>query len=197
MSIEFLFSHNENFEWKSNRRLQSSKCTTYRSSTCYLKSLGILNFMPFEKGLSNVKDPIKKIFCLTCVIYLQSMVSMSDARCQIWLALFQIAVPADSRYSVVDIGSNETVVYSEISCSSRNKHEWCKITRSLNQSSAMIQNKRYSKIRGIWAEVSCFFYLICCFASFYLQCNVHFVVLPMLLSSLKPDIVLFLIFSNV
>ncbi|KAF8011742.1 hypothetical protein BT93_I0013 [Corymbia citriodora subsp. variegata] len=60
----------------------------------------------------------------------------------IWAKL----VPADSRYSVVDIGSNETVVYSEISCSSRNKHEWCKITRSLNQSSAMIQNKSSTTI---------------------------------------------------
>lgn len=60
----------------------------------------------------------------------------------IWAKL----VPADSRYSVVDIGSNETVVYSEISCSSGNKHEWCKITRILNQSSAMIQNKSSTAI---------------------------------------------------
>ncbi|XP_021903881.1 DNA repair protein RAD5-like, partial [Carica papaya] len=55
----------------------------------------------------------------------------------IWAKL----VPSDTRYSEIDIGSNEVVVCSEISSSSLEKHEWCKITRNSNLDSATMQNK--------------------------------------------------------
>lgn len=56
---------------------------------------------------------------------------------------FTVAVPSDSRYSDVEIRSNEMVICSEITAFfSLEKHEWSKITRNSNRSSATIQNKR-------------------------------------------------------
>lgn len=55
---------------------------------------------------------------------------------------FTVAVPSDSRYSDVEIRSNEMVICSEITAFSLEKHEWSKITRNSDRSSATIQNKR-------------------------------------------------------
>ncbi|XP_031402806.1 E3 ubiquitin-protein ligase CHFR [Punica granatum] len=61
---------------------------------------------------------------------------------QFWAKL----VSVDSRYPDVEISSDEMVVFSEIVSSSTDKHEWCKITRDSNQSSATLQNKSSSTI---------------------------------------------------
>uniref|UniRef100_A0A6N2NLX9 RING-type domain-containing protein n=1 Tax=Salix viminalis TaxID=40686 RepID=A0A6N2NLX9_SALVM len=61
---------------------------------------------------------------------------------EVWAKL----VPSDSRYSDVEIRSNEMVICSEITSSSLEKHDWCKITRNSDQSSAMMQNKSSNTI---------------------------------------------------
>ncbi|GAV74000.1 zf-C3HC4_2 domain-containing protein [Cephalotus follicularis] len=55
----------------------------------------------------------------------------------IWAKL----VPSDSKYSDIEIRSNEVVVSSQITNSSLDKHEWCKITRNSDLRSAKMQNK--------------------------------------------------------
>ncbi|KAJ0040824.1 hypothetical protein Pint_27544 [Pistacia integerrima] len=54
--------------------------------------------------------------------------------------------PSDSRYCDVEISSNEVVICSEIISSSLDKHEWCKITRNSDNSSATLQNKSSNAI---------------------------------------------------
>ncbi|KAJ7957124.1 E3 ubiquitin-protein ligase CHFR [Quillaja saponaria] len=56
---------------------------------------------------------------------------------EVWAGL----VPLDSRYSDVEIISNESVISSEISTSSFDKHNWCKIIRNSDSCSASIKNK--------------------------------------------------------
>lgn len=68
--------------------------------------------------------------------------SNSSSSNEVWAKL----VPSDSRYSDVEIRSNEMVICSEITSSSLEKHEWCKITRNSDQSSAMMQNKSSNTI---------------------------------------------------
>ncbi|XP_077248785.1 RING/U-box superfamily protein [Tasmannia lanceolata] len=55
-------------------------------------------------------------------------------------------VPSDSRYSDVEIKSNEMIICSEITRSSPEKHKWCKITRNEDLISATIQNLSSSTI---------------------------------------------------
>ncbi|XP_042508473.1 E3 ubiquitin-protein ligase CHFR isoform X1 [Macadamia integrifolia] len=55
---------------------------------------------------------------------------------EVWAKL----VPSDSRYPDVVIQSEWTVICSDITCSSPEKHEWCKITRNLDLCSATLQN---------------------------------------------------------
>ncbi|KAM7256459.1 hypothetical protein ACFE04_012200 [Oxalis oulophora] len=61
---------------------------------------------------------------------------------ELWAKL----VPSDSRYSDVEIKSNDVAVCSEIKSSSLDKHDWCKITRNSNQSHATLQNKSANAI---------------------------------------------------
>ncbi|CAK7328560.1 unnamed protein product [Dovyalis caffra] len=61
---------------------------------------------------------------------------------EVWAKL----VPSDSRYSDVEVRSDEMVIRSEITSSSLEKHEWCKITRNSDQSSATMQNKSSNTI---------------------------------------------------
>lgn len=68
--------------------------------------------------------------------------SNSSSSNEAWAKL----VPSDSRYSDVEIRSNEMVICSEITSTSLEKHEWCKITRNSDQSSAMMQNKSLNTI---------------------------------------------------
>ncbi|KAL5820118.1 hypothetical protein ACOSQ4_023960 [Xanthoceras sorbifolium] len=68
--------------------------------------------------------------------------SSSKSFQDIWAML----VPSDSRYSDVEITSNEVVVCSEISCSSPCKLEWCKIMRNSDLCSATMQNKSSNAI---------------------------------------------------
>ncbi|KAK4840331.1 hypothetical protein QYF36_006039 [Acer negundo] len=68
--------------------------------------------------------------------------SSSKSFQQIWAKL----EPSDSRYSDVEISSNELVVCSEITSSSPGKHEWCKIMRNSDLSSATMQNKSSNAI---------------------------------------------------
>ncbi|KAK9231584.1 hypothetical protein WN943_021822 [Citrus x changshan-huyou] len=70
--------------------------------------------------------------------------SASEPSREIWAKL----EPSDSRFADVDISSNEVVICSEITSSSSDKHEWCKITRNSDLHSAKMQNKRYSKIHN-------------------------------------------------
>lgn len=55
---------------------------------------------------------------------------------EIWAKL----VPLDSRYSDVDIRSDEIVICSEIRPSCVDKHEWCKISQNSDLCSATVQN---------------------------------------------------------
>ncbi|KVI00489.1 hypothetical protein Ccrd_021263 [Cynara cardunculus var. scolymus] len=55
---------------------------------------------------------------------------------EIWSKL----VPSDSRYSDVELWSDEAEIRSEVKVSSFEKEGWCKITRNLDLSSAMLQN---------------------------------------------------------
>ncbi|KAG8383932.1 hypothetical protein BUALT_Bualt04G0065400 [Buddleja alternifolia] len=55
----------------------------------------------------------------------------------IWAKL----VPLDSRYSDIELRSNEMTICSEIKSSPSEKQEWCKITREKDQVSALMQNK--------------------------------------------------------
>ncbi|XP_015879649.2 uncharacterized protein LOC107415772 isoform X1 [Ziziphus jujuba] len=57
---------------------------------------------------------------------------------EIWAKL---AVPLDPGYSDIEIRSDETVVCSEVSSSSVEKREWCKISRNLDLVSATIRNE--------------------------------------------------------
>uniref|UniRef100_A0A2P2M5W7 E3 ubiquitin-protein ligase CHFR n=1 Tax=Rhizophora mucronata TaxID=61149 RepID=A0A2P2M5W7_RHIMU len=64
----------------------------------------------------------------------------SSSSCnEIWAKL----VPSDSKYPDVEIRSKEMVICSAVKSSSFEKHEWCKLTRNPDQSSATLQNKRY------------------------------------------------------
>ncbi|KAL3844813.1 hypothetical protein ACJIZ3_002216 [Penstemon smallii] len=49
-------------------------------------------------------------------------------------------VPLDSRFSDIELKSNEITICSEIKCSQSEKQEWCKITREKDQISALMQN---------------------------------------------------------
>ncbi|XP_051127046.1 uncharacterized protein LOC127248636 [Andrographis paniculata] len=60
----------------------------------------------------------------------------SPAGDDIWAKL----VPLDSRYSDIELKSNETTICSEITSSSKEKQEWCKITKEKDQVSAVVQN---------------------------------------------------------
>ncbi|CAI9095301.1 OLC1v1031221C1 [Oldenlandia corymbosa var. corymbosa] len=55
-------------------------------------------------------------------------------------------VPSDSRYSDIELTSNETLVCSEISISSSGKSEWCRITRNMDLVSATFHNRRGNKV---------------------------------------------------
>lgn len=61
---------------------------------------------------------------------------------EIWAKL----VPSDSRYSDVEIRSNKMVICSEVTFSSRDKHEWCEIVRNSDQCSATMRNKSSNTI---------------------------------------------------
>lgn len=56
---------------------------------------------------------------------------------EIWSKL----VPSDSRYSDVELWSDEVEIHSEVKVSSFEKEGWCKITRNSDLSSATMQNK--------------------------------------------------------
>ncbi|KAK4756483.1 hypothetical protein SAY87_006610 [Trapa incisa] len=66
----------------------------------------------------------------------------SSSQPQSWAKL----VSVDPRYPDIDISSDEMVVCSNTLPSSTDKHEWCKITKGSNQSSAMLQNKSSNAI---------------------------------------------------
>ncbi|KAH9713054.1 RING-type domain-containing protein [Citrus sinensis] len=68
--------------------------------------------------------------------------SASKPSREIWAKL----EPSDSRFADVDISSNEVVICSEITSSSSDKHEWCKITRNSDLHSAKMQNKSSNAI---------------------------------------------------
>jgi hypothetical protein len=70
-----------------------------------------------------------------------------------------VAVPLDSRYSDVDIRSDEIVICSEITPSCVDKHEWCKISQNSDLCSATVQNMRYLVIH--WMILSCSVIFIC------------------------------------
>ncbi|XP_058091148.1 uncharacterized protein LOC131237419 isoform X2 [Magnolia sinica] len=55
---------------------------------------------------------------------------------EIWAKL----VPSDSRYSDVEMRSNEMLISSEITSSSLEKHTWCKISRTQDTNSAIVHN---------------------------------------------------------
>ena len=59
-----------------------------------------------------------------------------------WSNSFLLAVPLDSRYSDVEIRSDEIVICSEISSTSSDKYSWCKVVRNSDLCSATIKNKR-------------------------------------------------------
>ncbi|KAK9293319.1 hypothetical protein L1049_021311 [Liquidambar formosana] len=61
---------------------------------------------------------------------------------EVWAKL----VPLDSRYSDVEIRSNEMVICSEIIPSSLDKCEWCEIARNPDQCSATMRNKSSNTI---------------------------------------------------
>ncbi|XWS44592.1 hypothetical protein CRYUN_Cryun15aG0060500 [Craigia yunnanensis] len=63
--------------------------------------------------------------------------SASKPSSQIWAKL----VPLHAQYSDVEICSDEMIVSSQISSSSLEKYEWCKITRNPDLLTAMMQNK--------------------------------------------------------
>ncbi|PWA98406.1 RING/U-box superfamily protein [Artemisia annua] len=56
---------------------------------------------------------------------------------EIWSKL----VPSDSRYSEVELWSDEVEIHSEVKLSSFEKQGWCKITRNSDLCSATLQNK--------------------------------------------------------
>ncbi|KAL1326721.1 hypothetical protein HN51_036843 [Arachis hypogaea] len=75
---------------------------------------------------------------------MEEMAESSGAkpRDEIWAKL----VSSDSRYSDVEIRSDEIVICSEISSTSSDKHSWCKIVRNSDLCSATIKNKRSNTI---------------------------------------------------
>lgn len=61
-------------------------------------------------------------------------------------------MPLDSSYSDIELKSNEATICSEImKTSPSEKQEWCKITRRKDQTSALMQNKRFA---GFYSPVS-------------------------------------------
>ncbi|OIW18239.1 hypothetical protein TanjilG_06323 [Lupinus angustifolius] len=68
---------------------------------------------------------------------------------EIWAKL----VPSDSRYSDVEIRSDEKVICSEISAAFSDKHSWCKIIRNSDLCSATVENKSPNTILVDGAEV--------------------------------------------
>ncbi|XP_076902892.1 uncharacterized protein LOC143557783 [Bidens hawaiensis] len=61
---------------------------------------------------------------------------------EIWSKL----VPSNSKYSDVELRSDEVDVHSEVKISSFEKQEWCKITRNTDLCSATLQNKSLNVI---------------------------------------------------
>ncbi|CAL0306703.1 unnamed protein product [Lupinus luteus] len=68
---------------------------------------------------------------------------------EIWAKL----VPSDSRYSDVEIRSDEKVICSEISAAFGDKHSWCKIIRNSDLCSATVENKSPNTILVDGTEV--------------------------------------------
>ncbi|XP_004503861.1 uncharacterized protein [Cicer arietinum] len=68
---------------------------------------------------------------------------------EIWAKLVQ----SDSRYSDVEIRSDEGEICSEISATSSDKHSWCKIVRNSDLCSATMENKSSNAILVDGAEV--------------------------------------------
>ncbi|XP_061369902.1 uncharacterized protein LOC133312678 isoform X2 [Gastrolobium bilobum] len=68
---------------------------------------------------------------------------------EIWAKL----VPSDSRYSDVEIRSDEKVICSEMSSTCSDKHSWCKIVRNSDLCSATMENKSSNTILVDGAEV--------------------------------------------
>ncbi|KAK7358744.1 hypothetical protein VNO77_00682 [Canavalia gladiata] len=68
---------------------------------------------------------------------------------EIWAKL----VPSDSKFSDVEIRSDEKVIFSEISAASNDKHSWCKIVRNSDLCSATVENKSPNTILVDEAEV--------------------------------------------
>ncbi|KAK2977895.1 hypothetical protein RJ640_022686 [Escallonia rubra] len=68
--------------------------------------------------------------------------SGSNPTPEIWAKL----VPSVSRYSDVELRSDEMVVSSEVKRSSSEKHGWCKITRNSDMCSATMRNMSSSEI---------------------------------------------------
>ncbi|XP_057416296.1 uncharacterized protein LOC130710920 [Lotus japonicus] len=68
---------------------------------------------------------------------------------EIWAKL----VPSDSRYSDVEIRSDEKVICSEISATLSDKHSWCKIVRNSDLCSATMENNSPNTILVDGAEV--------------------------------------------
>ncbi|KAF7840193.1 E3 ubiquitin-protein ligase CHFR [Senna tora] len=68
---------------------------------------------------------------------------------EVWAKL----VPSDSRYSDVEIRSEEKVICSEITASSDDKLNWCKIVRNSDLCSATIENNSPNTILVDGAEV--------------------------------------------
>jgi hypothetical protein len=58
---------------------------------------------------------------------------------------YYVAVPLDSRYSDIEISSDEIIIHSEIRSSSIEKHDWCKISRNSDLCSATMLNNRCLK----------------------------------------------------
>ncbi|KAG7656750.1 Zinc finger C3HC4 RING-type [Arabidopsis suecica] len=50
-------------------------------------------------------------------------------------------VPLDTRFSDIEIRCSDMIICSEIKPSSLEKHEWCRITKNLGQSSATLHNQ--------------------------------------------------------
>ncbi|XP_027342449.1 E3 ubiquitin-protein ligase CHFR [Abrus precatorius] len=75
--------------------------------------------------------------------------SASKPSDEIWAKL----VPSDSRYSDVEIRSDEKVISSEISATSNDKHSWCKIVRNSDLCSATMENKSPNTVLVDGAEL--------------------------------------------
>ncbi|KAA3464423.1 E3 ubiquitin-protein ligase CHFR isoform X2 [Gossypium australe] len=68
--------------------------------------------------------------------------SGSQSSSQIWAKL----VPLHAQQSDIEVCSDEMIVSSQITSSSKVKHDWCKITRNADMLTAMMQNKSSNDI---------------------------------------------------